>query len=70
MDKNVRKCVLIAGAFAALSVGNVQQVWASGANASEVMQQAKKQIKGKVVDATGETLLVLMSLKKVQQTES
>lgn len=26
MDKNVRKCVLIAGAFAALSVGNVQQV--------------------------------------------
>ena len=41
MDKNVRKCVLIAGAFAALSVGNVQQVWASGANASEVMQQAK-----------------------------
>ncbi len=31
MDKNVRKCVLIAGAFAAFSVGNVQQVWASGA---------------------------------------
>lgn len=64
MDKNVRKCVLIAGAFAALSVGNVQQVWASGANASEVMQQAKKQIKGKVVDATGETVIGANVLEK------
>lgn len=64
MDKNVRKCVLIAGAFAALSVGNVQQVWASGTNASEVMQQAKKQIKGKVVDATGETVIGANVLEK------
>lgn len=64
MDKNVRKCVLIAGAFAALSVGNVQQVWASGTNVSGVMQQAKKQIKGKVVDATGETVIGANVLEK------
>ena len=45
MDKNVRKCVLIAGAFATISIGNVHPAWASETSMLEVAQQAKKQIR-------------------------
>ena len=64
MDKNVRKCVLIAGAFATISIGNVHPAWASETSMLEVAQQAKKQIKGKVVDATGETVIGANVLEK------
>lgn len=64
MDKNVRKCVLIASAFAAVSMGNVPQVWASEFDLLEVAQQNKKQIKGKVVDATGEAVIGANVLEK------
>lgn len=64
MDRNVRKCVLIAGAFAAISMGNTHQLWASEAHLSEIAQQTKKQIKGKVVDATGETVIGANVLEK------
>lgn len=64
MDKHVRKCVLIAGAFATMSLGNVHQMQASVINVPEVAQQAKKQIKGKVVDASGETVIGANVLEK------
>lgn len=64
MDKHVRKCVLIAGAFATMSLGNVHQMKASVINVPEVAQQAKKQIKGKVVDASGETVIGANVLEK------
>lgn len=64
MDKNVRKCVLIAGAFATISIGNVHPAWASETSMLEVAQQAKKQIKGRVVDATGETVIGANVLEK------
>lgn len=38
MDKHVRKCVLIAGAFATMSLGNVHQMQASVINVPEVAQ--------------------------------
>ena len=64
MDKPVIKCVLIAGAFATISIGNVHPAWASETSMLEVAQQAKKQIKGKVVDATGETVIGANVLEK------
>ena len=64
MNKNVKRCALVAGAFAMASMGNVYQVQASGLHASEVLQQAKRQIKGKVVDAAGETVIGANVLEK------
>lgn len=64
MNKNVKKCALVAGAFAVMSVGVVQQVQALEAVAPEVCQQAKRQIKGKVVDAAGETVIGANVLEK------
>lgn len=64
MNKNVKRCVLVAGALTMISVGNVHQAQASGIEASEVLQQAKRQIKGKVVDATGETVIGANVLEK------
>lgn len=55
---------LVAGAFAMASMGNVYQVQASELHASEVLQQAKRQIKGKVVDAAGETVIGANVLEK------
>lgn len=46
------------------SMGNVYQVQASELHASEVLQQAKRQIKGKVVDAAGETVIGANVLEK------
>ena len=46
------------------SMGNVYQVQASELHASEVVQQAKRQIKGKVVDAAGETVIGANVLEK------
>lgn len=64
MNKNVKRCALVAGAFAMVSMGNVYQVQASELHASEVLQQAKRQIKGKVVDAAGETVIGANVLEK------
>lgn len=64
MNKNVKRCALVAGAFAMASMGNVYQVQASELHASEVLQQAKRQIKGKVVDAAGETVIGANVLEK------
>ena len=64
MNKNVKRCALVAGAFAMASMGNVYQVQASELHASEVVQQAKRQIKGKVVDAAGETVIGANVLEK------
>lgn len=64
MDKSLTKCVLIAGAFAAVSMGNVHQAWASGVAPLGVEQQTNRQIKGKVVDATGETIIGANVLEK------
>lgn len=64
MNKNVKRCALVAGAFAMASMGNVYQVRASELHASEVVQQAKRQIKGKVVDAAGETVIGANVLEK------
>lgn len=64
MNKNVKRCALVAGAFAMASMGNVYQVQASELHASEVWQQAKRQIKGKVVDAAGETVIGANVLEK------
>lgn len=64
MNKNVKRCALVAGAFAMISMGNVYQVQASELHASEVLQQAKRQIKGKVVDAAGETVIGANVLEK------
>lgn len=64
MNKNVKRCALVAGAFAMASMGNVYQVQASELHALEVLQQAKRQIKGKVVDAAGETVIGANVLKK------
>ena len=64
MNKNVKRCALVAGAFAMASMGNVYQVQASELHASEVLQQAKRQIKGKVVDAAGETVIGANDMKK------
>lgn len=64
MNKNVKRCALVAGAFAMVSMGNVYQVQASELHASEVVQQAKRQIKGKVVDAAGETVIGANVLEK------
>ena len=64
MNKNVKRCALVAGAFAMASMGNVYQVQASGLHASEVLQQAKRQIKGKVVDAAGESVIGANVLEK------
>ena len=64
MNKNVKRCALVAGAFAMVSMGNVYQVLASELHASEVLQQAKRQIKGKVVDAAGETVIGANVLEK------
>ena len=47
-----------------VSMGNVYQVQASELHASEVLQQAKRQIKGKVVDAAGETVIGANVLEK------
>ena len=60
----VKRCALVAGAFAMVSMGNVYQVQASELHASEVLQQAKRQIKGKVVDAAGETVIGANVLEK------
>ena len=62
--ENVKRCALVAGAFAMASMGNVYQVQASELHASEVLQQAKRQIKGKVVDAAGETVIGANVLEK------
>lgn len=64
MNKNVKRCALVAGAFAMASMGNVYQVQASELHALEVLQQAKRQIKGKVVDAAGETVIGANVLEK------
>lgn len=64
MNKNVKRCALVAGAFAMVSMENVYQVQASELHASEVLQQAKRQIKGKVVDAAGETVIGANVLEK------
>ena len=64
MNKNVKRCALVAGAFAMASMGNVYQVQASELHVSEVLQQAKRQIKGKVVDAAGETVIGANVLEK------
>lgn len=64
MNKNVKRCALVAGAFAMASMGNVYQVQASELHASEVLQQAKRQIKGKVVDAAGEIVIGANVLEK------
>lgn len=64
MNKNVKRCALVAGAFAMVSMGNVYQVQASELHASEVLQQAKRQIKGKVVDTAGETVIGANVLEK------
>lgn len=64
MNKNVKRCALVAAAFAMASMGNVYQVQASELHASEVLQQAKRQIKGKVVDAAGETVIGANVLEK------
>ena len=64
MNKNVKRCALVAGAFAMASMGNVYQVQASELHASEVLLQAKRQIKGKVVDAAGETVIGANVLEK------
>lgn len=64
MNKNVKRCALVAGVFAMASMGNVYQVQASELHASEVLQQAKRQIKGKVVDAAGETVIGANVLEK------
>lgn len=64
MNKNVKRCALVAGAFAMASMGNVYQVQASELHASEVLQKAKRQIKGKVVDAAGETVIGANVLEK------
>lgn len=64
MNKNVKRCALVAVAFAMVSMGNVYQVQASELHASEVLQQAKRQIKGKVVDAAGETVIGANVLEK------
>lgn len=64
MNKNVKRCALVAGTFAMVSMGNVYQVQASELHASEVLQQAKRQIKGKVVDAAGETVIGANVLEK------
>ncbi len=64
MNKNVKRCALVAGAFAMASMGNVYQVQASELHASEVVQQVKRQIKGKVVDAAGETVIGANVLEK------
>lgn len=64
MNKNVKRCVLVAGALTMISVGNVHQMQASGVEASELLQQTKRQIKGKVVDAAGETVIGANVLEK------
>ena len=64
MDKSLTKCVLIASALAAVSMGNVHQAWASGMNVPEVLQQAEKQVKGRVVDAAGEAIIGANILEK------
>lgn len=58
--------MLVAGAFTLISIGGVHQMQASGLKATEALQQAKRQIKGKVVDAAGETVIGANVLEKEQ----
>lgn len=56
--------MLIASVFATISIGNIHSLWAAETSMLEVAQQAKKQISGKVVDATGETVIGANVLEK------
>lgn len=64
MSMNLKKCVLLASAFAATSIGGVSNVWASGSSSFDVTQQVRKQIKGKVVDANGDPIIGANVLEK------
>lgn len=57
MKLNLRKNVWVAGACTAFLLGGAPHVWAVSSAGTEMAQQTKKQITGKVVDGAGEVVI-------------